>query len=87
MLREILLTTLETIRKRIDLLGGMDLEAKRELKDQNHFTLQVLSLLDYAHVKLMNIAQENQKQKEGAGGNIKKKEEIKKSSAPADNGG
>ena len=81
MLREILLTTLETIRKRIDLLGGMDLEAKRELKDQNHLTLQVLSLLDYAYVKLMNIAQENQKQKEGAGGNIKKKEEIKKSPA------
>ena len=44
------------IRRRIDLLGGVDLLKVAQTRDQRHLTLQVLSLLDYAYRKLADIA-------------------------------
>ena len=53
-----MLTTLEVLRDRIELHAGIDLDKKKELKDQNHLTLSVLSMLDYVYKKLMNKAQD-----------------------------
>lgn len=54
--KNIMLSTLEVLRDRIELHAGIDLDKKKELKDQNHLTLSVLSLLDYVYKKLMNKA-------------------------------
>ena len=56
MLQEIFLYILDVIRRRIDLLGGVDLLKVAQTRDQRHLTLQVLSLLDYAYRKLAAIA-------------------------------
>ena len=58
MSKNIMLTTLEVLRDRIELHAGIDLDKKKELKDQNHLTLSVLSMLDYVYKKLMNKAQD-----------------------------
>ena len=55
MLHEIFLFMLDVIRKRIDLLGGIDLNKG----DHKHLTLQVLSLLDYVYQKLVAMAKES----------------------------
>ena len=56
MLQEIFLYILDMIRRRIDLLGGVDLLKVAQTRDQRHLTLQALSLLDYAYRKLAAIA-------------------------------
>lgn len=49
MLQEVLLYILDVIRKRIDLIGGIDLSKVGLSNEQNHLSLQVLSLLDYVY--------------------------------------
>ena len=63
MLQEVFLYILDVIRKRVDLLGGMDLSKVTLSRDQNHLTLQVLSLLDYVYQKLAASARENLRSK------------------------
>ena len=63
MLLEVFLYMLNEIRKRVELLGGIDLQKIMQVdtKDQQHLSLQVLSLLNYVYQELIKFAQDPSK--------------------------
>ena len=63
MLQEVFLYILDIVRKRIDLLGGVDLSKVTMQSGQNHLTLLSLSMLDYVYNHLTGKAREDSKSK------------------------